>query len=149
MRFSDNPLRGRLLPAIVAIFLMRMPALAREVECPSTIQVQEAADIAQLEGWRTYDTSVKGAHHFVNVGFSEGPPEKLVFRTPSKSTATKLKKLDVYDFSSGVSDDIWMSCLYSDSAQALTRKMADKFSRCEVTYDPTTAFRTVRRIDCF
>jgi|CZKJ01.1.fsa_nt_gi hypothetical protein len=149
MTFMDDLLKARLVAGVVVLLLLRTAALAKEIECPSTIAVQESADLAHLEGWRTYDTSVKGAHHFFDVGFSEGPPEKLVFRTPSKSTATKLKKLDVYDFSSGVSDDIWISCQYRDTALSLTRKMADKFTRCEVAYDPTTGFRTVKRIDCY
>jgi hypothetical protein len=111
--------------------------------------VQESADLTTVEGWRTYDTSVKGAHHFFDAAFSDGPPEKLAFQEPSKSTATKLKKLDVYNFSSDASGEIWISCLYRDTALSLTRKMPDKFSRCEVEYDEKTGFRSVKRIDCF
>ena len=149
MRFLGSTVRRCWAISFVLLLLGQAPALAKEIECPSTIQVQESADLAKLEGWRTYDTSVAGAHHFFDVGFSEGPPEKLVFRTPSKSTKTKLKKLDVYDFSSGVTDEIWVSCLYRDTALSLTRKLPGKLSRCEVAYDEKTGFRSVKRVDCF
>lgn len=142
-------LNRRLLAGVIALFFWHAPAQAREIECPSSIQVQESADLAKLDGWRTYDTSVGGVHHFFEVEFSEGPPEKLVFRTPSKSTATRLKKVDVYDFSSGLTDEIWVSCLYRNTALSLTKKLPEKFSRCEVSYDEKTGFRTVKRIDCF
>lgn len=147
---SIHNLRNGCLAAGAGLLLLsQTPALAKQIECPSTIQVQESVDLVKLEGWRTYDTSVQGAHHFFDVGFSEGPPEKLVFRTPSKSTATKLKKLEVYDFSSGITDELWISCLYRDTALSLTKKIPDKFSRCEVAYDAKTGFRSVKRIDCF
>jgi hypothetical protein len=149
MRFPGNPVHRCLATSFVLLLVWQVPALAKEIECPSTISVQESADLAKFEGWRTYDTSVAGAHHFFDVGFSEGPPEKLVFRTPSKSITTKRKKLDVYDFSSGVTDEIWVSCLYRDTALSLTRQLPDKLSRCEVAYDEKTGFRSVKRVDCF
>jgi hypothetical protein len=149
MRFPGNPVSRSFAICFVLLLLWQLPALAKEIECPSTIEVQESANLTKLEGWRIYDTSAAGVHHFFDVGFSEGPPEKLVFRTPSKSTATKLKKLDVYDFSSGVTDEIWISCLYRDTALSVTRKLPGKLSRCEVSYDEKTGFRSVKRVDCF
>jgi hypothetical protein len=149
MKFIERRLAGRLLAGMVVVMLARTPALGKQVECPSTVAIQESADLAQLEGWRTYDTSIKGSHNFFDVGFSEGPPEKLVFRTPSKSTVTKKSKLEVYDLSSGVSGELWISCIYRDTALSLTRRLPEKFSRCEVAYDPSTGLRSVKRIDCF
>jgi hypothetical protein len=140
-------LKGIMAVYIVLLLPVRVLSQATAVECPSTLMVRESVDLA-MEGWRARDTSLKGSHHFFDVAFSEGPPEKLVYQTPSKSTATKTKKSDVYDFSS-VSDDVWISCLYRDTSQSLTRNLAKKFSRCEVTYDEKTGFRTVKRINCF
>ncbi len=122
--------------------------MAREMACPSRIDVQETADLTKLEGWRTYESSVLSKHTFFDVIFSEGPPEKMVFRTPSKTTSSKLKKLEVYDFS-GATDDLWLSCIYRDTAISLTQKMPEKISRCEVLYNPKTGFRSVERIECF
>jgi hypothetical protein len=149
MRLHDHQFLNAMAAGIALLVWSQTPALAKEIECPSSLQVQESADLAALEGWRAYDNSVKGTHHLFDVAFSEGPPDKLVFRTPSKSTATKLKKLDVYDFSSEISEEVWLSCLYRDTALSLAKKMPEKFSRCEVAYDPKTGFRTVKRIDCF
>lgn len=123
-------------------------AQATPIECPSTLQVKESAELANLEGWRTYDTSQQSTHNFYDIGFSEGPPEKLVFQNPSKSTSTKLKKVDQYDFTR-FKEDIWIFCLYRDTSQSLTRKLEKRFSRCEVAYDEKTGFQTVKRIECF
>jgi len=119
-----------------------------EIQCPSSVVVQESADLTSLPGWRVQDNSVKGAHHFYGVGFSEGPPEKLVYQAASKSTRTKRTKVDVYDFSA-ISEDVWISCLYRDTSQSLTQKLPKRFSRCEVTYDEKTGFRSVKKISCF
>jgi hypothetical protein len=91
---------------------------------------------------------VKGVHHFYGVGFSEGPPEKLVYQVASSSTKTKKSRVDVFDFSA-ISEDVWISCLYRDTSQALTQKLAKKFARCEVAYDEKTGFRSVKKISCF
>ena len=137
------------LAACIALLLSR-PALSQgtEIQCPSTLVVQETAELTKLGGWSAHDTSLNGIHHFFDVAFSEGPPEKLVYQTPTKSTATKVKRVDVYDLSS-ISDDVWISCLYRDTSQSLTRKLEKKFARCDVAYDEKTGFRTVKRINCF
>jgi hypothetical protein len=133
----------------VALCSLQTPASAREIACPATVSVQESADVTALSGWRAYNSSVNGVHHFYGVGFSEGPPESLVFRTPVKTVATRQKKSETFDFSSGLTAEIWLSCFYRDTAMSLAMKMPEKFSRCEVAYDEKTAFRTVKRIDCF
>jgi hypothetical protein len=119
-----------------------------EIQCPPNVAVQESADLTDLQGWRAHDNSVKGIHHFYGAGFSEGPPEKLVYQAPSSSNRTKRSKVDVYDFSS-ISEDVWISCLYRDTSQSLTQKLPKKFSRCEVAYDEKTGFRSVKKISCF
>jgi len=145
--------RTCLLNGVIAAgiaLLLSKTALSQgsEIQCPSKLVVQETVDLATLEGWRPHDTSLKGTHHFFDVAFSEGPPEKLVYQTPSKSTTTKIKRVDVYDLFS-IADDVWISCLYHDTSQSLTRKLEKKFSRCEVAYDEKTGFRTVKAINCF
>lgn len=137
-----------LLPVIV--FLLCNPAVSQstQIQCPSSVVVQESADLTDLQGWRAHDNSVKGIHHFYGAGFSEGPPEKLVYQAPSSSTRTKRSKVDVYDFSS-ISEDVWISCLYRDTSQSLTQRLPKRFSRCEVAYDEKTGFRSVKKISCF
>lgn len=133
----------------VALCSLPTQASAKEIACPATISVQESADVTALSGWRAYNGSANGVHHFYGVGFSEGPPENLVFRTPVKTVATKQKKLEAFDFTSGLTGEIWISCFYRDTAMSVTMKMPEKFSRCEVAYDRKTAFRTVKQVDCF
>jgi hypothetical protein len=138
-----------LLLAGLALCSLLTPASAKEIACPATISVQEAADVTALSGWRAYNSGSNGVRHFYGVGFSEGPPENLVFRTPVKTVATKQEKSETFDFSSGLTGEIWISCFYRDTAMSVTMKMAEKFSRCEVAYDRKTAFRTVKQVDCF
>jgi hypothetical protein len=137
---------------IVTVVALLCETLARsqstQIYCPVALHVQEAPDLAKLEAWHAYDSSYKGMHPFYDIAFSEGPPEKLVYRNPTHSTKTKLKRMDAYEFAQ-VSEDMWISCLYRDTSQTLTRKLEKKFSRCEVSYDPKTAFRTVKGIECF
>lgn len=141
--------RCGLLAAIVFLLLSH-PAVSQstEIQCPSSIVVQESADLTNLPGWRTHDNSVKGVHHLYGAAFSEGPPENLVYQAPSGGTKTKRSKVEVYDFSA-ISDDVWISCLYRDTSQTLTQKLPKKFSRCEVAYDEKTGFRSVKGISCF
>jgi hypothetical protein len=139
---------GGLLSAIVLLLCNAAVSQSTEIRCPSSVVVQESAILTDLQGWRAHDNSVKGIHHFYGAGFSEGPPEKLVYQAPSSSTRTKRTKVDVYDFSS-ISDDVWISCLYRDTSQSLTQKLARRFSRCEVAYDEKTGFRSVKKISCF
>jgi hypothetical protein len=137
------------LLAVVALLLCK-PAVSQstDIHCPSTLVVQESANLADLPGWSAHDSSRNGIHHFYGVGFSEGPPEKLVHQAPSSSTKTKKSKVDTFDLSS-VSDDVWISCLYRDTSQSLTQKLPKKFLRCEVAYDEKTGFRSVKKISCF
>jgi hypothetical protein len=143
-----NPLFVRL-----ALGLLLGAALAAqsraEVSCPASIPVQESLDLAKFDGWQTYDTSRKAPRNFFRVGFSQGSPDKLVFFTHTKTRTTKRAKIETYDFPAQATGDIWLSCLYSDSALALTKKLTGRTERCEVTYDPKTGFRTVLRIECF
>ena len=137
------------LPAAIVFFLCNAAvSQSTEIHCPSSVVVQESADLTELQGWRAHDNSVKGIHHFYGVAFSGGPPENLVYQAHSSSTRTKRSKVDVYDLSS-VSDDVWISCLYRDTSQSLTQKLPKRFSRCEVTYDAKTGFRSVKKISCF
>lgn len=138
------------LLAAMMVFSLCHPAVSQstEIACPSSVVVQESADLSGLQGWRGHDNSVKGVHHFYGVGFSEGPPEKLVYQAASNTTRTKRSKVDVYDFSS-ISEDVWISCLYRDTSQSLTQKLPKKFSRCEVAYDEKTGLRSVKKISCF
>jgi hypothetical protein len=135
---------------LILIAPLTKPAVSQstEIQCPSSVAVQESPDLTELQGWRAHDNSVKGVHHFYGVGFSEGPPEKLVYQVASSSTKTKKSRVDVFDFSA-ISEDVWISCLYRDTSQALTQKLAKKFARCEVAYDEKTGFRSVKKISCF
>lgn len=137
-----------LLATIVFLLCRSAAGQSTDIQCPSTLVVQESADLADLQGWRSRDNSVKGIHHFYGAGFSEGPPEKLVYQAPSGTSRTKRSRVDVYDFSS-IADDVWISCLYRDTSQSLTQKLPKKFSRCEVTYDEKTGFRSVKKVSCF
>jgi hypothetical protein len=126
-----------------------VPAFAEQVECPSTIEVHEAADLEKLPGWRAHDTSINGVRHFSAVGFSEGPPEERVFQTPAKTSQSARAKKDVYDFSGPRSAPLWIMCIYSETALTVTKALSEHFSRCEVAWDEKTGFRTVKRFDCF
>jgi len=145
---QNNALNTALGALAVLLLSVRVFTQATPIQCPSTLRVQESTDLANLEGWRPYDTSHEGIHHFYDIAFSEGAPERLVYQTPSNSTSTKRKKVDVYDFTR-FTDDIWISCLYRDTSQSLTRKLERKFSRCEVAYDEKTGFRSVKQVECF
>ena len=137
-----------LLASIVFSFCNTAVSQSTEITCPSSIVVQESADLTDLPGWRARDNSVKGVHHFYGVGLSEGPPENLVYQAPSNTTRTKRTKVEVYDFSS-ISEDVWISCLYRDTSQSLTQRLPKKFARCEVAYDEKTGFRSVKKVSCF
>jgi len=137
-----------LLGATVVLALSQVAVSQSTVSCPSTIVVQELPNLANAPGWSAHDNSVKGVHHFYGVAFSEGPPEKLVYQVPASSNKTKDSRVDVFDLTS-TSEDVWISCLYRDTSQSLTQKLAKKFSRCEVTYDPRTGFKSVKKISCF
>ena len=144
---NSERLCGKFLAALMPLLCLRLNAQS-EIQCPSTLIVQETADITSNDGWRTHDNSVKGKHNFYGVAFSEGPPENQVYQVRTKTMEGPRSKTAVYDFSQ-VSDDIWVSCLYRDTSQSLTRKLPQKFARCEVAYDPTSGFRSVKKITCF
>jgi hypothetical protein len=145
-----RPTKARcgLLAAIVFLLCNAAVSQSTEIQCPARVVVQESADVTELQGWRAHDNSVKGIHHFYGAGFSEGPPEKLVYQAPASSTRTKRSKVEVYDFSA-ISDEVWISCLYRDTSQSLTQKLPKRFSRCELAYDEKTGFRSVKKISCF
>ena len=143
----------RLQPPLLglAIALLLCPPLvgqSTDIQCPSTIVVQESLNLTDLPGWTAHDNSVNNIHHFYGIGFSEGPPEKLVYQVPTTKTKTNKSRVEVFDFTA-VSDDVWISCLYRDTSQSLTQKLPKKFSRCEVAYDERTGFRNVKKISCF
>jgi hypothetical protein len=139
---------GLLGPAVAFLFCHPAASQVTDIRCPSTLVVQESPNLSDLPGWSARDNSVKGIHHLYGVGFSEGPPEKLVYQAPSRSTRTKKARVDVFDFAA-ISEDVWISCLYRDTSQALTQKLPKKFSKCEVAYDEKTGFKSVKKITCF
>jgi len=142
-------LQYRLLgPAIALLLCQPVVCQSTDIQCPSTIVVQELLNLTDLPGWTAHDNSVKNIHHFYGIGFSEGPPEKLVYQVPTATTKTNKSRVDVFDFNA-VSDEVWISCLYRDTSQSLTQKLPKKFSRCEVAYDEKTGFRSVKKISCF
>jgi len=142
-------LQYRLLgPAIALLLCQPVVCQSTDIQCPSTIVVQESLNLTDLPGWTAHDNSVNNIHHFYGIGFSEGPPEKLVYQVPTTKTKTNKGRVEVFDFTA-VSDDVWISCLYRDTSQSLTQKLPKKFSRCEVAYDERTGFRNVKKISCF
>jgi hypothetical protein len=138
-----------LLGSAMALLLCP-PVLSQstDIQCPSTVVVEESLNLTDLPGWTSHDTSMKNVHHFYGVAFSEGPPEKLVYQVPTTKTKTNKSRVDVFDLTS-VSEDVWLSCLYRDTSQSLTQKLPKKFARCEVTYDARTGFRSVKKVSCF
>src|SRR5579884_2000657 len=119
---------GLIATVLAIVFCQAGLCQSTEIHCPSTLTVQESPLLNDLPGWIAHDNSVKGLHHFYGIGFSEGPPEELVWQAPASSTKTNKSRVDTYDLTA-ISQDVWISCLYRDTSQSLTQKLPKKFSR--------------------
>ena len=64
-----------LIPAIVTN--------AGQTVCPSQIEVKQIPK--EIDGWMTFDQAENGIHKFINVGFSDGPPQNTQLLAPDAS----------------------------------------------------------------
>jgi hypothetical protein len=134
----------------LALALCTFPALAAAgaIECPATLPVEESLAPHAAEGWTAYDTRQGPAYHFFGVTFSQGPPQDRVFLTPSKTVRTKSAHEDEYDFKSAGITDVWILCQYRDTSIGIAKKLETGVSRCRVTYDAKSGFRSVKSTEC-
>jgi hypothetical protein len=140
-------LRLGILGAAIYLGVPPTAALAADMQCPLQITVHEQTDASQVNGWEVYNGSRHDVHHFYGVAFSQGPPGDLVYLNPRKTVSKGPGKVEIYDFGSEIAGDIYISCLYRETSQVITKRVEPKPVQCKVSYDPKRV-DAVKSVSC-
>jgi len=119
----------------LALFI-HVPAGARDLSCPETIETQQSIAGNAPANWRAAIDKASGApvSHWDGVAFSDGPPENLASLVPDDSKTAAGNRVDIYKFPASVYKQIWLSCSYAQTAVILTKTPGLVGSVCRVTY---------------
>ncbi|MEO3473621.1 STY0301 family protein [Roseomonas sp. CAU 1739] len=113
------------LVVIGIALVLAMPALAQELPtCPEHVTVTDGLDGAVPQGWQHLRRESR--HHLVDIRFyAEAPPGGTVIEAVGASSRGTVVSLR-YSLPS-VESEVWMSCVYADTAHTLIRGLAGPF----------------------
>ena len=114
----------RLAGAAVAL-LLAAPAVAQDLPtCPEHVAVADGLESAAPQGWQHLRRESR--HHLVDIRFYSGaPPDGAAVEAVGASSRGTVVSLR-YSLPS-VEGEVWMSCVYADTAHTLIRALAGPF----------------------
>jgi hypothetical protein len=125
--------------ATVAFLALSVPAIAEEVVCPQSIDVDQKIQ-GVPGGFATYIQD--GPHQSSGISLFSGVPEELAMLKPDNGDEVA----KVYRYSLGESpDEFWVVCHYGLTEVALKRKLETRVTYCESQADTDLLHRMTCR----
>jgi len=107
------------------------------INCPDMISVEEKP-VYLPEDWSSYCDD--DSHRLMGIGFFLGDPKNKEELAPEKETLKKSKLYSIWHFDRSTTENIWISCKYSQTSITLIRPLNSSFHTCTIVSDMTITF---------
>jgi len=116
-------------------------ALAQDLNCPASLEVQESPVAPLPEGWTP--STQAGSRYLAGVSFFDGEPGLQRSLAPQQDRPVGRDRVATWEFSTDA-EPIWMACRYQDSRVLLSRPLPQTVSRCQVRYGAGGVLKSVQ-----
>ena len=115
------------------------------VACPLTLSAQAIQIDAPTPEWTSF---VNHSLSLTSVSLMQGAPVTQAHLKPNRTTSTKKGSTVIWMFEGEFPEGKWLSCSYGDGAITLSKKIAETYSECSVSYQGSGGNRIVSAIVC-
>lgn len=118
--------------------------------CPASIDVSQSIKKTP-DGWTAsvYGGDMVNVKYTLrNAQFSDGDPAKLTWLTPTSDKKARGVHTETWKFDEKPNDGFWISCEYSQTSMALTKRLPDSIKSCTVEYDTSFSDLVVKSVHC-
>ncbi len=131
---------------VAAILLIQafFAGASDEIICPEQILVQQTIEQA-IPGWQAFGTHK--SHHFRNISFYEGSPDKQYLLAPDSERKIKGKLIAQWPLPAS-EEGYWVSCEYTQTSATVAKKLPEGVNFCEVEYDENDTQPVVKKWRC-
>jgi hypothetical protein len=118
-----------------------------KLACPTSVTVTQAVQNAP-SGWEAVNGS--GAAQLERAAFYLMHPSKGGSLAPDGTKKSKGEERDTWTFVRKPGDEFWLGCVYQGTTVILARKLDNKVSRCDVSYEllPSGSRLRLKGISC-
>jgi len=134
---------------LLMLMVFLMPAIltnAGQTGCPSQIEVKQIPK--EIDGWTTFDQAENGIHRFINVGFSDGPPQNKQLLAPDASIKRNKNTVLRYVFPANEKMNVWLNCSYAGTSVVVAKPLPPTVLKCEVELDRNFGDSLATRVEC-
>lgn len=113
--------------------------------CPIALSSQAIQITAPSSEWIAF---VGHPLNLMGAGLMQGEPVTQAHLKPSRITSNKETEIVIWTFEGDYKEGKWLSCSYGDGGITLSKRIADSYSECTVTYKKIPRGRSVEGVTC-